>query len=43
MVVGLAVLGLVYGYVALRYGLAASVACHAAVNLVLFVLPIALG
>ena len=43
MIVGLALLGVIYGYVALRYSLAASVACHAVVNLVLFVLPIALG
>lgn len=42
-VVGMAVLGVIYGYVALRYGLAASVACHAVVNSVLFVLPITLG
>jgi membrane protease YdiL (CAAX protease family) len=42
-VAGMAVLGVVYGYVALRYGLAASVACHATVNLVLFVLPAVLG
>ena len=42
VVVAMAVLGVVYGYVALRYGLAASVACHATVNLVLFVLPISL-
>jgi membrane protease YdiL (CAAX protease family) len=41
--VGMAVLGVVYGYVALRYGLVASMACHATVNLVLFVLPVALG
>jgi membrane protease YdiL (CAAX protease family) len=41
--VGMAVLGIVYGYVALRYGLAASMACHAVVNLTLFVLPVALG
>ncbi len=39
VVVGLAVLGVVYGYVTLRYGLAASVSCHATINLVLFVLP----
>ena len=43
MMVGMAVLGLVYGYVALRYGLAASMACHATVNLALFVLPVMLG
>ena len=43
VVAGMAVLGVVYGYVALRYGLAASVACHAAVNLTLFILPVAVG
>jgi len=43
MMVGMTVLGVVYGYVALRYGLAASMACHATVNLALFVLPLALG
>jgi membrane protease YdiL (CAAX protease family) len=43
VIVGMAVLGVVYGYVALRYGLAASMACHATVNLVLLVLPVALG
>jgi len=36
---GMAVLGLVYGYVALRYGWAAGAACHVTVNLVLFALP----
>ena len=36
---GMVVLGVVYGYVGLRYGLAASIACHATVNLVLFALP----
>jgi len=41
--VGMAILGVLYGYVALRYGLAASIACHAVVNLVLFVLPVILG
>jgi len=43
MVIGMAILGIVYGYIALRYGLTASLACHAAVNLVLFVLPLALA
>jgi membrane protease YdiL (CAAX protease family) len=43
MIVGTTVLGVVYGYVALRYGVAASIACHAMVNLVLFVLPVALS
>lgn len=42
-VVGMAVLGVVYGYVALRYGLAASITCHSTANLVLFVLPVTLG
>lgn len=42
-VVGMALLGVVYGYLALGYGLAAGMACHATVNLVLFVLPITLG
>lgn len=37
--VGTAVLGVVYGYVTLRYGLAASLSCHAVVNLGLFVVP----
>jgi membrane protease YdiL (CAAX protease family) len=36
---GMAMLGVVYGYVALRYGLAASLACQAVVNLGLFVAP----
>jgi len=43
MVVGMAVLAVVYGYVALRYGLAAGIACHVMVNLMLFVLPVILG
>jgi membrane protease YdiL (CAAX protease family) len=43
MVAGMTVLGVVYGYVALRYGLAASIACHATANLALFVLPLTLG
>lgn len=42
-VLGMAVLGVVYGYVALQYGLAASVACHSTVNLALFVVPMALS
>jgi len=43
VVLGMAVLGMIYGYVALRYGLAASVACHAGVNRVLFVLRVGFG
>jgi membrane protease YdiL (CAAX protease family) len=43
MTVGVTVLGVVYGYVTLRYGLSASIACHATVNMALFVLPLALG
>jgi membrane protease YdiL (CAAX protease family) len=43
MVAGMAVLGVVYGYVALHYGLAASIASHATVNLILFVLPMVLA
>jgi hypothetical protein len=39
---GMCLLGLLYGYLHQRYGLTASIACQAAVNLVLFVLP-ALG
>lgn len=42
-VIGMAVLAVLYGYVALRYGLAASIACHATVNVVLFVLPVTLA
>ena len=37
--VAMGVLGIVYGYVRDRYGLAASIACHVAVGLVLQVLP----
>lgn len=43
IVAGMAVLGVVYGYLMLRYGLAAGMACHATVNMVLFVLPVTLG
>jgi membrane protease YdiL (CAAX protease family) len=41
VVVGLTLLGLLYGYLYQRYGLTASIACHVAVNGVLFVLPVA--
>lgn len=37
---GLTLLGLLYGYLYQRYGLTASISCHVAVNLVLFVLPV---
>ncbi|MCR4408154.1 MAG: CPBP family glutamic-type intramembrane protease [Anaerolineae bacterium] len=36
---GMGLLGLVYGYVYERYGLAAGIACHALVNVVLFFVP----
>jgi membrane protease YdiL (CAAX protease family) len=39
----MALLGFVYGYVCQRYGLSASISCHATVNLVLLFLPLALG
>jgi len=39
MVLGMGLLGLLYGYSYQRYGLTASTACHVTVNLVLFVLP----
>ena len=39
VVLGTALVGLLYGYLYQRYGLTASIACHMAVNLVLFVLP----
>jgi len=42
VVVATAVLGFVYSYVCQRYGLSASISCHATVNLVLFFLPLAL-
>jgi membrane protease YdiL (CAAX protease family) len=41
-VVAMAVLGFIYGYVCQRYGLSASISCHATVNLVLLFLPLAL-
>jgi membrane protease YdiL (CAAX protease family) len=37
--VGMGLLGLVYGYVYERYGLAAGIACHAVVNVALFFIP----
>ena len=37
--VGMALAGLLYGYLYQRYGLTASISCHVAVNLVLFVMP----
>ena len=37
--VGMALLGLLYGYLYQRYGLTASIACHVVVNFVLLVLP----
>lgn len=43
VVVGTALLGFVYGYVCQRYGLSASVSCHATINLVLLFLPLAVG
>jgi len=42
VVVATALLGFVYGYVCQRYGLSASMSCHATVNLVLLFLPPAL-
>ncbi|MGA9350231.1 MAG: CPBP family intramembrane glutamic endopeptidase [Anaerolineae bacterium] len=43
VVVGTALLGFVYGYVCQRYGLSASMSCHATINLVLLFLPLAVG
>ena len=43
VVVATALLGFIYGYVCQRYGLSASMSCHATVNLVLLFLPLALG
>lgn len=40
VVLGMGLLGLLLGYLYQRYGLTASIACHVAVNLVLFVLPV---
>jgi membrane protease YdiL (CAAX protease family) len=40
VVLGMGLLGLLLGYLYKRYGLTASIACHVAVNLVLFVLPV---
>ena len=42
VVVAMALLGFIYGYVCQRYGLSASMSCHATVNLVLLFLPLAL-
>jgi len=42
LVVAAALLGFVYSYVCQRYGLSASMSCHATVNLVLLFLPPAL-
>ncbi len=42
VIVVMALLGFVYGYVCQRYGLSASISCHAVVNLVLLFLPPAL-
>ncbi len=39
LVLGMGLLGALYGYLSDRYGLTASIACHAAVNAVLFVWP----
>lgn len=39
VVLGMVLVGLLYGYLYRRYGLTASIAGHVAVNLVLFVLP----
>jgi len=39
LVLGTGLLGMLYGYLQERYGLTASIACHAAVNAVLFVWP----
>jgi membrane protease YdiL (CAAX protease family) len=43
VIVAMALLGFVYGYVCQRYGLSASMGCHAVVNLVLLYLPLALS
>jgi len=42
VVVAAALLGFIYGYVCQRYGLSASISCHATVNLVLLFFPLAL-
>lgn len=39
MALGMASLGLLYGYIYQRYGLTASIGCHVAANFVLFALP----
>jgi membrane protease YdiL (CAAX protease family) len=43
VVVATALLGFIYGYVCQRYGLSASMSCHATINLVMLFLPLALG
>jgi membrane protease YdiL (CAAX protease family) len=42
VVVAMALLGFIYGYVCQRYGLSASISCHATINLILLVFPTAL-
>jgi membrane protease YdiL (CAAX protease family) len=42
VMVAMALLGFIYGYVCQLYGLSASMSCHAMVNLVLLFLPLAL-
>jgi len=42
VVVATALLGFIYGYVCQRYGLSASISCHATVNLILLCLPLVL-
>jgi membrane protease YdiL (CAAX protease family) len=42
VMVAMALLGFIYGYVCELYGLSASMSCHAVVNLVLLFLPLAL-
>lgn len=42
VIVAMALLGFVYGYVCQRYGLSASISCQATVNLVLLFLPLVL-
>jgi membrane protease YdiL (CAAX protease family) len=39
VMLGMGLLGFVYGYVCNQYGLGASIACHALVNFVLLFLP----
>lgn len=42
VIMAMALLGFMYGYVCQRYGLSASVSCHATVNAILLFLPSAL-